>query len=104
MSRLYSDGDEIINLEEVDTLLDIDDMSDTELGTAISASYITGVDECYVNRVGGVPEDNQAVTIPQLVQEGLKDAQYTAVMKAVKEGFPDKIEEFSALLQPFFKI
>ena len=41
---------------------------------------MSGVNECFVNRVGRVPEDNQAITISELAQEGLKDAQYAAVM------------------------
>ena len=79
-------------------------MSDTELGAAISACHITSVDECYVNSIGKMPENDQAVTIPELVHEGAKEKQYKAVMKAVKEGFPDRAEECTQLIQPFFKI
>ena len=105
MSRMYGDEEsDEVDLEEVDTLLDIDEMSDTELGAAISACYISSIDECYVNNVGKMPEDDQAVTIPELVKEGAKDDQYQAVMKAVKEGFPEKVEECSQLIQPFYKI
>ena len=50
-------------------------MSDTELGAAISACHITSVDECYVNSIGKMPENDQAVTIPELVHEGAKEKQ-----------------------------
>ena len=105
MSRLYGDKeDEVINLEEVDMLLDMDELSDTELGAAISACHIASVDECYTRGVGRCPEDDQAITIPELVQKGLKDDQYKAQMKVVKEEFLDNAEECSMILQPFFKI
>ena len=84
MSRMYSEKD----LEEVDNeiadLLDIDDMSDKVLGTDISASYIPGVNKCLVNRVGNVPVEDLAVTIPELAQKGAKDEQYKAMIEAVR--------------------
>ena len=59
MSRLYGDkDDEVINLEEVDMLLDVDKLSDTELGAAINACHIASVDECYTRGVGRCPEDD----------------------------------------------
>ena len=68
----YSEDD--FNLEEVDdeiaALLNIDDMSEEELAAAIIASYIPGVDECFVNKVGCVPVEDQAVTIPELLRKG----------------------------------
>ena len=61
--------------DEIAALLDLEDMTDEELGAAFSASIIPGVDECFVNKVGSVPVENQAVTIPELAQEGAKDKQ-----------------------------
>ena len=105
MSRLYGDEeDEVINLEEVDMLLDVEELSDTELAAAISACHIASVDECYTRGVRRYPEDDQDITIPELVQKGLKNDQYKAQMKVVKEEFLDNAEECSMILQPFFKI
>ena len=73
------------------------------LGAAISMYHIASVTECCVSKVGRYSEDNQAITIPEIVCEGEKDGQYQALMKAVKEGFPEKVKECSLLLQPFHK-
>ncbi len=98
MSRKFGESD-----TDTSALRDIDDMSDEELGAAISASYIPSLEEAIINHVGIAAED-QAVTIPELTQEGAKDPQYMAVLGAVKTGFPDKEEECTQQLLPFFKI
>ena len=64
------------------------------------ASYISGVDKCFVNKLGSVPAEDQAVTIPELAPERLKDEQYKAVMEAI----PEKEEKCTQQLLPFFKI
>ena len=108
MSRKYGDEDEI-DLKEVDeeiaTLLDWDDFSDEELGAAISASYIPRVEDAMINQVG-LSAEEQAVTIPELAQEGAKDPQYTAVLEAIKsdKGFPEKEEECPQNIVPFFQV
>ena len=66
-------------------------------------SDIPSLDDVIINHVGISAED-QAVTIPELAQEGAKDPQYMAVLGAVKTGFPDKEEECTQQLLPFFKI
>ena len=94
------------NLAKLDMLFDMDELSDNELGAAISMCHIASVTECCVSKVGRYTrysEDNQAITIPEIVCEGEKDGQYQALMKAVKEGFPEKVKECSLLLQPFHK-
>ena len=66
----------------MDTLLDLDKMSDKELGAAIRACHITSADECLANSIRKCPADDQACTnstIPELVHEGLKDEQYKAL-------------------------
>ena len=72
---------------------------DNELGAAISMCHIASVTECCVR----YSKDNQAIIIPDIVCEGEKDGQYQALMKAVIEGFPEKVKECSLLLQPFHK-
>ena len=79
---------------KIAALLDINNMSDNELGAAISMCHIASVTECCVR----YSKDNQAITIPDIVCEGEKDGQYQALMKAVKEGFPEKVKECSLLL------
>merc|ERR1712082_82114 len=106
MSRAFGEDEDGIDLEEVDQLLDVDEFLDEEdahLGAAISACHISSVEECFVNSIGKCPEDDQAVTFPEIVQEGKKDPQYTALLEAVRGGFPEKEEECSALIQPFWK-
>ena len=49
-------------------------MSDKELGAAISASYIPSLYDAIINHIG-IPAEDQAVTIPELAQEGAKDTQ-----------------------------
>ena len=51
-----------------------------------------------------MPVEDQAVTIPEQAQEGLKDKQYKAVMEAVKQGFSEKEEKCTQQLLPFYKI
>merc|ERR1712082_351871 len=101
MSRAFGDDEDAdINLEEVDQLLDVDeflDEEDIELGAAISACHISNVEECFINSVGKCPEDDQAVTFPEIVQEGKRDPQYKALLEAVRGGFPEKEEECSLL-------
>ena len=91
------------NLAKLDMLFDMDELSDNELGAAISMCHIASVTECCVSKVGRYSEDNQAITIPEIVCEGEKDGQYQALMKAVIAGFPEKVKECSLLLQPFHK-
>ena len=102
MLRMYdktkAEEDEA-NLAKLDMLFDMDELSDNELGAAISMCHIASVTECCVR----YSKDNQAITIPDIVCEGEKDGQYQALMKAVKEGFPEKVKECSLLLQPFHK-
>ena len=59
--------------------------------------------ECCVNTVGKSSEDDQAITIPEVVQAGAKDQQYIALKEAVQEGFPEKLEECLLLIQHFHK-
>ena len=106
MLRVYdetkAEKDEV-DLAKLDMLFDMDELSDNELGAAISMCHIASVTECCVSKVGRYSEDNQAITIPNIVCEGEKDGQYQALMKAVKEGFPEKVKECSLHLQPFHK-
>ena len=106
MLRVYdetkAEKDEV-DLAKLDMLFDMDELSDNELGAAISMCHIASVTECCVSKVGRYSKDNQAITIPDIVCEGEKDGQYQALMKAVKEGFPEKVKECSLLLQPFHK-
>ena len=106
MLRVYdetkAEKDEV-DLAKLDMLFDMDELSDNELGAAISVCHIASVTECCVSKVGRYSKDNQAITIPDIVCEGEKDGQYQALMKAVKEGFPEKVKECSLLLQPFHK-
>ena len=93
MSWKYGENEMEDTDDEVNAILmDIDDMSDEELGAAISASYIPSVDEAIIIHIGVASED-QAVTIPELAQEGAKDAQHNLVMEAEMAGFPEKEED-----------
>ena len=58
-----------------------------------------------INQVG-LSAEEQAVTIPELAQEGAKDPQYTAVLEAIKsdKGFPEKEEECPQNIVPFFQV
>ena len=71
-----------------------------EVGAAISACYITSVEEVYVSRC---KEDDMAVTWDKIVRAGAKDNEYLVVKKAILEGFPEKPEECIPLIQPFYK-
>ena len=106
MLRVYdktkAEEDEV-NLAKLGMLFDMDELSNNELGAAISMCHIASVTECCVSKVGRYSEDDQAITIPDIVCEGEKDGQYQALMKAVIEGFPEKVNECSLLLQPFHK-
>ena len=106
MLRVYdkteAEEDEV-NLAKLDMLFDKDELSDNELGAAISMCHIASVTECCVSKVGRYSKDDQAITIPDIVSEGEKDGQYQVLMKAVKEGFPEKVKECSLHLQPFHK-
>ena len=93
MSRVYDEN------EGEDNELNVYD----ELGAIISACYIASIMECCVSTVGKCSEDEQAITIPEVVWEGEKDKQYTALMNSIREGFPEKMEECSMLIQPFHK-
>ena len=68
-------------------LLDMDKLSDNKLGAASSACYIGSVNEWYVNTIGKTLEDNQVVTIPKMVQEGLKNKQYKASQRWSRRDF-----------------
>ena len=106
MLRVYdktkAEKDEV-DLAKLDMLFDMDELSNNELGAAINMCHIVSVTECCVSKVGRYSKDNQAITIPEIVCEGEKDGQYQALMKAVKDGFPEKVKECSLLLQPFHK-
>ena len=73
---------------------------DTEVGAAISACYIASVEEVYVSRC---KEDDMAVTWEEIVRAGEKDSEYMAVKQAILQGFPEKLEECIALIQPYHK-
>ena len=44
------------------------------------------------------------ITLPEIVKVGTKDREYTTLIKAIKDEFPDSIDECIPLLHPFFKI
>ena len=48
-------------------------------------------------------EDDMAVTWEEIVKAGESDKEYSAVKKAVLEGFPEKLEDCIPLIQAFHK-
>ena len=99
MSRVPNDTKEEDDITEFNEY----DKSDMELGATISKCYIATVTECCVSTVGKCNEDDQAVIIPEVVQAEAKDQEYLALKNTVEEGFPEKLEECSLLIQPFHK-
>ena len=58
------------------------------------------VNVTYVSRC---KEDDMAITWDEIVRAGAQDSEYSAVKKAILEGFPEKPEECIPLIQPFYK-
>ena len=98
MSRVYNTEGGEGEYEEIDDISEYE--SDMELGAAISACYIASVEEVYVSRC---KEDDMAITWDEIVRASAQDREYSAVKKAILEGFPEKLEECIPLIQPFYK-
>ena len=91
MSRVFGEEEET---EENSELEELD--SDTELGVAIGSCYIDHINEEQVFSL-----EDQAVTIQEVVQAGLKDPVYRVLMAGIKSGFPEKLEECPPLIAPY---
>ena len=94
MSRVHENNGEDIEVG------DDEHWSDNEVGAVISACYIVDVEEVVLNKC---QEDDMAVTMEEIARVGKEDKEYTALKKAVLDGFPEKLEDCIPLIQPYHK-
>merc|ERR1712082_254703 len=91
MSRVHENDGEVENDKH---------WSDNEVVAVISACYIADMEEVVLNKC---QEDDMAVTMEEIARVGKEDKEYTALKKAVLDGFPEKLEDCIPLIQPYHK-
>ena len=96
MSRVLKNEEEV----EVNESSEDEVWSDNEVGAMISACHVPDVEEVIINRC---QEDAMAITTAEIAKVGKQDKEYSTLKQAVLEGFPEKLEDCTPLLQPYHK-